>query len=109
MPAGFVKYISIQSQSMFWINFRSVYEPGIFYSSSYRVRSCSTSEEPVLFDSDPIVLPQQSTSNSKQLLSPIEFNGTTHMLRYIKIIIESSTWLSQGLTEIPTISLTGLI
>lgn len=65
--------------------------------------SLGMQEGPAVFDSGPIIVVQQSTSNPKQLLSPIEFNGAAHMFRYIKIIIESSAWLSRGPTDVPSV------
>lgn len=62
-----------------------------------------------MFNSSPIILLQQSTFNSKHLHNPIDFNGSTHVLRYIKIIIENSTLPSRGLSDIPSILLNSLI
>lgn len=62
-----------------------------------------------MFDSSPIIVVQQSTSNLKQLLSPVEFNGAAHMFRYIKIIIESRAWLSHGPTDVPSVLSDSLI
>lgn len=62
-----------------------------------------------MFNSSPIILLQQSTFNPKRLHKPIDFNGSTHVLRYIKTVIESSTLLSQGLSDIPSILLNRLI
>lgn len=60
-----------------------------------------------MLNSSPIILLQQSTFNSKRLHNPIDFNGSTHVLRYIKIMIENSTFLS--LSDIPSVLLNSLI
>lgn len=62
-----------------------------------------------MFFSSPIIFLQQSTFNPECLHNPIDFNGSTHMLRYIKIIIESSTLLSQDLSGISYVLLNRFI
>lgn len=63
----------------------------------------------MVFISSPIIFLQQSTFNPECLHNSIGFNGSTHMLRYIKIVIESSTLLSQDLSGISYILLNRLI
>ena len=62
-----------------------------------------------MFISSPIILLQQSAFSPKGLRHHTDFNGSAHVLRCIKVIIESSTLLSQDLSDIPSIFLNRLI